>query len=245
MTGRIRLFCLPYAGGSAQRIYGTWSQRLPDWIDVVPVELPGRGGRIAERPVPLAEALVGDVLRQLLPVTTEPYALFGHSLGAMLAFEAARRLEHDHGRAPAHLMVSGFRAPDEPHQPDQDYRLPDGPFRQRLRELSGTPREVLEHEELMDLLVPVLRADFAAVGRWRYQPSAPLSCPLTVFGGRADAEAPPDTLPGWRRQTSADCQVRLLPGHHFFVNDATNELLPVLADRLTQTWLVAGFERSR
>jgi surfactin synthase thioesterase subunit len=163
----------------------------------------------------------------------------------MLAFEAARRLEHDHDRPPVHLMVSGFQAPDVPREPDLDHLLPDAEFRQRLRELHGTPREVLDHDELMDLLVPVLRADFAAVDGWRYRPVAPLSCPITVFGGLSDPEAPVDTLDGWRRQTTADCQVRLLPGHHFFIHEAADTLLPIVADRLERDRLVAGPGRSR
>lgn len=229
MTAPVRLFCLPFAGGSAVRIYGGWKRRLPASIEVVPLELPGRGTRIGEMPLPRADALVADALRQVLPRSHEPFALFGHSLGAALAFGMARALEHEHGRPPVHLMVSGFQAPDLPAPDDPAYLLPDDQFKARLRDLDGTPPEILDNDDLMELLLPVLRADFAAIGQWRYQESKPLSVPITVFGGESDPEAPPHTLGGWSRQTTSACQVHVLPGNHFFVTDAAEKLLPLVA----------------
>jgi medium-chain acyl-[acyl-carrier-protein] hydrolase len=241
----LRLFCLPYAGGSAAAIYGRWSRQLDARTEVIPVELAGRGARIAETPVPSAAVMVNDALRAVLPCSQEPFALFGHSLGAVLAFEMARRLEHEYGRPPAHLFVSGFGAPDEPATPDLAYLLPEHEFRDRLRDLSGTPREVLDNDDLMELVLPVLRADFAAIAQWRFSPGPPLSCPVTVFGGLADPEVEVATLAGWQRQTTASCEVRLLPGQHFYINESPDLLLPTVTSRLHSTWPAASHERSR
>jgi len=241
----MRLFCLPYAGGSAVAIYGRWARQLPAGTEVIPVELPGRGSRIGETPVPSAAAMITDALRTVLPYRDEPFALFGHSLGAVLVFEMARRLEHEYGRPPVHLFVSGFGAPDEPVTPDLAYLLPDREFRDRLHALAGTPREVLDNDDLMELVLPTLRADFAAIAQWRYRPGPPLSCPVTAFGGLADPEVAVASLAGWERQSTASCEVRLLPGTHFYINESPDLLLPAIASRLHDTWPVASHERSR
>ncbi len=214
------------------RLYGPWRARLAEHAEVVPVELPGRGTRIHERPVTRVEDLVADVRRQILPSAGRPFAVFGHSLGGILAFELARVLEHQHGILPRHLLVSGTGVPDGRRLSDSDFLLPDRQFRARLRELNGTPPEVLDSDELMDLLLPVLRADFAAAARWRYRPSRPLSCPVTVFGGTSDREVAAEALHGWSRHTTASCRVHLLPGDHFFLHEPTDSLLRLVADRI-------------
>lgn len=228
---RTLLFCLPYAGGSAMRVYGRWHRDLPDNIEVVPVEFPGRGARIAEAPLTTVDAIALDVLGPLLDRIDRPYALFGHSLGATVAFELARRLEHLHGRPATHLFVSGHRAPQLPPPVDgqYDYTLPDAEFRARLRELAGTPEEVLAHDELLDLVIPILRADFEAADTYRWRPGPRLSCPLTVYGGADDPEAPPDSLPPWSALTSGPSEVRVLPGQHFFLHEQQATLLKGLA----------------
>lgn len=224
------LFCLPYAGGSAMRVYGRWQRELPEQIEVVPVELAGRGARIAETPLTDVPAITADVLGTLLDRIDRPYAIFGHSLGALVAYELTRRLEHLHGRPATHLFVSGHRAPQLPRPPGQyDYRLPDAAFRERLRELAGTPEEVLVHEELLDLVIPILRADFEAADTYRWRPGPRISCPLTVYGGADDPEAPPDTLADWSALTSDRCEVRVLPGRHFFLDDDPAALLKGIA----------------
>ncbi|GAA2710487.1 thioesterase II family protein [Micromonospora olivasterospora] len=229
---RTLLFCLPYAGGSAMRIYGRWHRELPDSIEVVPVEYAGRGARIADTPLTSVDAITADIIGVLLGRIDRPYAIFGHSLGALVAFELARRLEHLHGRPATHLFVSGQRAPQLPHPMAQyDYQLPEPEFKERLRELAGTPEEVLANEELLNLVTPVLRADFEAADTYQYRPGPRMSCPLTVYGGADDPEAPPDTLPDWSALTSGPCDVRVLPGQHFFLNDEQATVLKgIVAD---------------
>lgn len=230
---RVLLFCLPYAGGSAMRVYGRWQRELPDGVEVVPVELAGRGARIVETPLTGVDAITADVLPTVLDRIDRPYALFGHSLGALVAFELARRLEHLHGRPATHLFVSGHIPPQHPQPPGRyDYRLPDAQFRERLRELAGTPEEVLAHDELLNLVIPVLRADFEAADTYRWRPGPRISPPLTVYGGADDPEAPPGTLPDWAALTTGGCDVRVLPGGHFFLNDEQATVLKGIAEDL-------------
>lgn len=217
---RVRLFCLPYAGGSGLRVYHPWQGLMPDGVDVRPLELPGRGSRMSETLCTSVDTLVDDLVPTVLSALGPgPYALFGHSMGGLLAFELARRLEHVHRRPPAHLLVSAYEAPDLPREPDQDHLLPDPEFRARLRDLVGTPQEILDNDDLMEILTPVLRADFTVTGTYRLtSPWLTLSCPLTVFGGLDDPEAPPHTLRAWQHRTTGPFRLRLLPGDHFFVN---------------------------
>lgn len=227
------LLCFPYAGGSAMRIYREWVRPLAGTAEVVPVELPGRGARLGEALLTRVDELADDALRTVLPRLDRPYALFGHSLGALVAFELARKLEHRHARPALHLFVSGHEAPHLNLQKHNDYLLPSAEFKARLRELAGTPEEVLAEEELLELLVPIIRADFEAADTYTYRAAPPLSCPMTVYGGTDDPEAPPDTLPEWAQQTQAVTEVRVLPGNHFFLHHQQSRLLSGVGDDLS------------
>lgn len=228
------MFCFPYAGGSATRIYGDWGEGLPGGPEVVPVEIPGRGARILEPPVDSVPGLVEDALARLLPATDRPFVLFGHSLGAMMAYELAQRLVGRYGLVPELVCLSGLSGPDTPRKPDLDYLLPEPRFRARLRELGGTPPEILDDDELMEVLLPVLRADFAAADTWQPAEGDPLPCPLAVFGGADDPEAPPATLAGWRHRTAGRFESRVFPGDHFFLHGpARAALLAAVGRALT------------
>jgi surfactin synthase thioesterase subunit len=231
VTG-LRLYCLPYAGGSAERIYARWPDRLPA-VEVVPMELPGRGSRVEERPVPLADGLVAGIVRQILPWRETPFALFGHSLGAMLAVEVARVLEHRHGLPALALFVSGAGAPGASDEPGPaDWLLPDDEFRDRLRELAGTPPAVLADDELMAMFLPVLRADFAAAGQLCRRGGRPVSAPITVFGGDSDSEVPVARLAGWAAHSTVDCEVQVVPGGHFFLDESSEQVVADVGRRL-------------
>jgi medium-chain acyl-[acyl-carrier-protein] hydrolase len=232
VTARATLFCLPYAGGSALSVFRSWAQRLPDTIDLRPVELPGRGGRIRERVISRWEGLLDDVLATMRRQTGGPCALYGHSLGALLAFECARRLRRDGSPEVVELFVSGHRAPHLPLPVPPMHALPRAEFIDRLRDYDATPEAVLQNVELMDLFEPILRADLTLSESYVFVDDGPLDCPIVVFGGRDDPHADLDALYAWERHTTAGCSVRVYPGGHFFINQFESDIVKFLATEL-------------
>jgi medium-chain acyl-[acyl-carrier-protein] hydrolase len=230
---RLRLFCFPYAGGSAS-IYRPWSNDLAPDVEVWPVQLPGRGSRLGEpaftRLPPLLHALA-DVLR---PHLKRPFAFFGHSMGALIGFELARLLRRDHGVEPVHLIVSGRSAPQLAVEDLPGPELPDDRFLQELRQRYGSPQPELEDPELLELMLPTLRADVAACRHYFYTPEPPLTCPVTAFGGLLDREVDRTRLEAWREQTSSRFAVRMLPGDHFFLLTDRPLFLRALSQELYQ-----------
>jgi medium-chain acyl-[acyl-carrier-protein] hydrolase len=223
-NARLRLICLPFAGGGASR-YREWPAHLPDDVEVVPIQPPGRENRFGEPAVDSMELLASQLLDELISYLDRPFALFGHSMGALIAFELTRRLR-PLGLEPAHFFVSGHKAPHLPdHRPAGRHALPDREFVAAIRTLNGIPPEVLASEDLMSLLLPTLRSDFKLVETYVYRPQAPLRCPVSVFGGLQDTEASHDELAAWSRHTTGPVEVHLLPGDHFFVNSARMSVL--------------------
>lgn len=216
---RLRLLCFPYAGGAAT-LYRTWPDLLAPTVDVCPVELPGRGVRFAEPAIHdmtrLCDGLAATI-EQLFDGV--PVALFGHSMGARIAFEIARRFD---GRI-LHLFASGSPAPDtrsrqgapSGHKPTA--QLTDAELKQRLRDLGGTPPEILADDELMVRALPVVRADFMLIEQYRAEPRSRVSCPITVFAGMDDPGASPSAAATWQLHTSAACRVVELEAGHFFL----------------------------
>jgi medium-chain acyl-[acyl-carrier-protein] hydrolase len=229
-AARLRLFCFPYAGGGAS-VYRSWGDELPAEIDVCPVQLPGREGRIREPAARSMDELVDATAEGLAAeLDAGPFALFGHSMGAVAAYELARRRRDAGAPEPLHLFASARSAPGTPRLDEPIHDLPPERFRQRLRELDGTPAQVLAHPELMALLEPLLRADFAVNETWEPQPAEPLSCPLTAVGGLGDDHVPRQHLEAWRGATRGAFKLHLLPGDHFFLNGpARGDLLRIVA----------------
>ena len=228
---RLRLFCFPYAGGGAS-IYRTWSDELPPEVEVCPVQLPGRESRLIEpsftRFAPLLQAMNPFVQ----PYLDMPFAFFGHSMGAMIGFEFARYLRQRERLGPAHLFVSGCRAPQRFDFDSPIHDLPEPKFIEELRLLEGTPDKVLQHPELMELLIPVLRADFEMVETYSYTPEAPLDCPISAFGGLQDDEVSREDIEAWQQQTRSAFVARMFPGGHFFLHSNRAILLRMLAEDL-------------
>lgn len=229
MMPSTKLFCLPYAGGSA-RMFVDWSQALPSSIEVVPLELPGRGFRFDEPACDDLPRLVEDLRLLVLPRLDGPFAVFGHSLGAMLGFELLHALARD-GEKAVHFFPSGAGAPHIPSR-NPAPRFSDDALREHIRELGGTPEELLDNGELMELLMPALRADFLLADTYRPPPGATLSCPTTAFCGGTDDEAPAADVLAWREHVRAPFTVQILPGDHFFVHSARDELLARIASAL-------------
>jgi medium-chain acyl-[acyl-carrier-protein] hydrolase len=230
---RLRLFCFPYAGGAAT-IYRGWQSALPSHVEVLPVQLPGRGRRLNEPAYTSVGELVPAAAEALRPYFDMPFVLFGHSMGATISFELARHLRRERGLAPRRLLVSGRRAPHAPGTSPYTHDLPEPEFIKALRDLNGTPGEVTEHPELMALMLPLLRADFALSETYRCGEVTPLECPLSVYGGTRDADVTRAQLEAWRELTTGPFSLRLFPGDHFFLTSSEPLLLKAVAQELEQ-----------
>jgi medium-chain acyl-[acyl-carrier-protein] hydrolase len=230
-SAELRLFCFPYAG-AGPNIFRRWAQLLPPSVEVCGVVLPGRAYRLDERPRDRLGPLADELASVLLERPVGPFAFFGHSFGGLLCFEVARKLVRLGAPLPTELFVSGCPPPHlMPAEPDV-HGLPDRAFKERLRELGGTPVAVLECPELMDLLLPVLRADLEAFETHDHEPGPPLPIPMTIFGGANDRFVDEHALDEWRRYTRERFTVRVFPGDHFFLHSDEEAVAAAVAAAL-------------
>ena len=232
-SSRLNLFCFPYAGGGALAFRG-WQQFFPAGVEICPLQLPGREGRLRETPRTDLPTLVGEIGAAILPFLDRPFAFYGHSLGALVAFELARHLRRAHGVEPLHLFASGHRSPSTTDRGPVYSNLPKQEFVEALRRLNGTVKEVLDHPELLDLIIPILRADFALGESYTYEPGPPLACPISALGGLEDTDVRYEHLVDWQRETSAACRVRMFPGDHFFLRSAQPLLLQFISGEVQE-----------
>jgi medium-chain acyl-[acyl-carrier-protein] hydrolase len=233
-TARMRLFCFPYAGGGPH-VFRTWNSILPDWVELQVVQLPGHGTRILEQPYRSLPELLPDVVEAMLPMLDRPYAFFGHSLGALISYEIALRLQKQIPYLPSHLFVSAREAPHLPDTEEPIFQLPDEAFILKLKEYNGTPRQVLLNPELMEIFLPVLRADFQINETYQHLPGEKLRCPLTVIGGSNDTRIPVETLQAWEELSLQPVGLHIIPGDHFFLHTAQEELVQLIAGKLSDS----------
>jgi len=230
---KMRLFCFPYAGGSAQ-LYHKWGARLPSTVEVCPIQLPGRGNRMKDAPFQQLMPLVKAISTAILPYLRKPFCFFGHSMGAMIGFELTRLLQAEYGLQPVHLFVAGRTAPQivvtEPHT----YHLPEPEFLDSLHDLNGTPKELLANTELMQLMIPLLRADFEVCQTYSYVAGPRLKCPMTVYGGTQDEQVSLDAYEAWKEQTTGPFKLTMFDGDHFFIHSHQHQLLQTLSEELDQ-----------
>ena len=226
-VGRATLVCVPWAGGSAT-VYQPW-QQLTSQLDIVGVQLPGRSSRFAEPALSQVDDIADALLVQLAAVNGD-YALFGHSMGALVAYELAHRVHSTGARPPLALYVSGLPAPHIT-LPPPIYQLPEEELVRWLRHNGVFDDELTQSPELLRMLLPTLRADLAVVDTYRYRKRPPLPWPIRVFGGSDDAECRP-TLPDWSAHTSARCTVDEFPGGHFFLLDHLADIVARIESEL-------------
>ena len=227
---QLRLFCFAYAGGSAW-IFRDWAKQLPDTVELCAIELPGRGKRMMESALTNLPTLVQALGSAILPYVEGPFVCFGHSLGALVAFELCRWLRRTVQLSPAHLWVSAARAPHLPASADRPtmHTLSEAQFIAELQRYNGTPASVLDNAELMELMLPILRADFTILETYRHQPDAPLDCPITGFWGTQDGIVTEADVTAWETHT-AQFVSEMVVGEHFFLQqpDFLQRLLPRL-----------------
>lgn len=211
----VPLICLPYAGGGS-RSYESWQNLLPPKADPLTVRLAGRESRLDE---PLPEDLTVEAARcaaGLAPVLTGRFAVFGHSMGALLAYELAVALRERIRREPACLIVSGSAAPSRREHLKRYEHLDDAELRAEIEAMGGTNRELLDDAQAWALIRPVLRADLLMCDRYRMASAEPLSCPIVVYGARDDHDLPTEYLEMWREHTTGGFEKRIFPGNHFY-----------------------------
>ncbi|MGW0537944.1 thioesterase II family protein [Streptomyces sp. NPDC003032] len=221
---RHRLICFPHAGAGAGA-YAEWAALTPPEIELAAVQLPGRQNRIVEAPVTAVGPLVKVLTQALRPVMDGPFSFFGHSGGAVLAFEVARALHAKGGPRPSRLFLSAQSAPGTTGRVKQLHDLTDEDLAAEVVRLGGLEPEIAEDEDVMDALLPTLRADFDLWEHHEVGPGPRLDTPITVLSGAADPRAPRDTLDGWREQTDGAFDIRLYPGGHFYFLDDPAELV--------------------
>ena len=228
----IRLFCFPYAGGNSYA-YRNWGDHVAADIEIDPIELPGRGRRPGEPLIHSLPELARDGLGQIGARLHEPYALYGHSLGACVAYLVARQVLRQSLPPPLHLFVSGRNAPTVSRDDnDQRHLLPREQFVDMLREMGGSPEEILTDPELMDYFEPIIRADFRADAEFVHEDEPPLDVPITVMMSPDDGETTPAAVQEWQRVTTRKIALHQLSGGHFFIYDHTPEVGRILSTGL-------------
>lgn len=232
-SARLRLFCFPYAGVGAS-IYFPWTSRVHPAVEVAAVQLPGREGRIGEKPIDRLSRLAPEAARYLLPMLDRPYAFFGHSMGALVGYEVARSLQSENVSGPVHLFVSGRRAPERRDGLPPVHALPDREFVDEVsRRWNGIPPALLGEKELLDLLLPTLRADVAVIETYEHVERDRLACPISVFGGAEDRTTSREDLLAWQGHTDRAFKLSMLPGNHFFIRSQQDAIVAsVVADLL-------------
>ncbi|MCY7296759.1 thioesterase II family protein [Alteromonas sp. a30] len=213
---QLRLICFPYAGGNANT-FGQWSDTLYNNVEVVAIQPPGRANRLSEPAFDNMQDLVDALMQHFPSVLDKPYMLFGHSMGARVAFEVLLACVERDLPLPKHFIASGSRAVQIPDLDKLTTGLSDDAFIERLRDLEGTPEVLLQNAELMELFLPLLRAEFTLSESYRFEGDVQLDVPLTVFGGVEDSGVDKDRLLAWQQHFVPEMNLSMFPGGHFFL----------------------------
>lgn len=227
----LRLVCFPHAGAGVSA-FRSWPALVPADIEIWGVQLPGRENRFLEPPLKSMPPIIASVAVEMRQMSDMPVAFFGHSMGSLIAFETARLLRQSAGVQPMALLVSGNRPPHLQEQGVKTHTLPDKDFLLALESMNGIPPEILNNPELLELLIPVLRADLSVCQTYLYAPAEPLACPIVAFGGRDDPQACPELLAEWGAHTTAGFRTQILPGGHFYLQTSESLFLEKLSAEL-------------
>ncbi|MFN6571716.1 SDR family NAD(P)-dependent oxidoreductase [Dendronalium sp. ChiSLP03b] len=226
-NARLRLFCLPYIGGSSST-FRDWSKQLPSEIEVCAVQLPGGADRLSEEPFKALNLLVETLASVMLPNLDKPFAFYGHSLGATIAFELARYLRREIGKIPVHLFVAALQAPQLPHPYPCVTQLSDSEALEKAS-LLDFPESFWQNRNLMRLLLPSLKAGILISQNYTYSQQEPLDCPISAFGGVQDKVITQEHLQAWRNQTCSTFKLQIFPGNHLFLHSDQNLLLSAIS----------------
>jgi len=231
---RLRLFCFPYAGGGAS-IFHAWANTLPSDIETVGIQMPGIESRIMEPPIESISLVVQTLLSEIYSKCDKSFVFFGHSLGALICFELTRHLKRRYGLQPLHMFVAGIHAPHILNRKSPIHDLPETDFLEMLQgRYSGIPEEILRNPDILQLVLPGLKASLKMYECYRYQGDEPLDCGITAFGGSQDKNTLREDLEAWRLQTKRSFTLHMFPGSHFFINSEQKQFLRTLSSELTE-----------
>jgi medium-chain acyl-[acyl-carrier-protein] hydrolase len=231
-NSRCRLFCLPHSGSGASQFL-SWQKFLPPVLDICPVQLPGRENRLREAPLTQIRRIAEILAAELMLYLDRPFILYGSSTGALIAFELARELRKQKIGPPLSLYALARPAPHLPQTDDPLHQLPDAMFLAELtRRFNGMSPLILQDRELMELLLPTLRADVTALETYVYQPEAPLDCPIHAFGGSLDSTTTEDGLQGWRLHTKGSFDLKMFHGDHFFIRSNQQSIFQAISKEI-------------
>lgn len=228
-TGAVRLFLFPFAGGNATAFL-PWQALLGPDVELRVAQLPGHGARLFEPPAVDLDPLVDELAGAVAELADRPFLFYGHSLGALVAFEVARRLRRTGSPEPVSLWVSGAEGPQTRHIKRELHQLEQAELIEALREYNGTAPEMLDDQELMELVLPGIRADFALNERYVYRPEPPLNLPIHVLLGESDEFVVLERAAGWARESSWPASERRFEGDHFFLNPQAETIAGLIAE---------------
>jgi len=231
---KITLYCLPFAGGNALS-YRDFQTHVTEQVHIKPLDLPGHGKRIKEPLLTKLETIVDDLFHQVQEdIKNQPYAIYGHSMGALLGYLLTKHILSTGLPTPRHLFLSGKEGPSKTNDKPHKHRLPKTDFFDKINELGGIPPEILEHAELMDFFEPILRADFKAIETYVYHPTPPMDMPITFLHGLTDPEVSENELQAWQQETRQPISIKKFKGSHFFIFDHLPQIGQLFSHTLTR-----------
>ncbi|MDJ0287732.1 MULTISPECIES: thioesterase II family protein [Bacillus] len=224
---KIRLFCFPYAGGGSS-LYKKWESSE---VEIVSVQLPGRENRFKECAFSDLETLLECLIEEISPFLDKSFAFFGHSMGALVSFELARKLRKNKMMLPSYLFLSAFSAPSI-YKGKGIHNLDDEALINEIINLNGTPKEIAANTDLMRLFLPLLRSDFSIIDNYKYVSEPKLSVPMMIFGGLEDS-IPRSDLIQWQVETNESFNLTFLPGDHFYIHDEKDNIIDIIDKELS------------
>jgi len=229
----INLFCFPFAGGNKYS-YQKYMEKAPSFLHIIPMEYPGRGARMKEPLISDIEVLVNDLYSQIQKTIDQAdYAIYGHSMGGLIAYLVARKLIENNQKPPAHLFITGTSGPSSPSRSTKSrHLLPKAAFIQELKDLDGMPDEILQNEDLLGYIEPILRADFKMCETYQYYDCDPLNIPITVITGMEE-EIDIADIHLWQKETQSVVDFRQISGKHFFIFKNPRLIVDIIAKKLS------------
>lgn len=232
MKKTIQLFCLPFAGGNKYS-YREFAEKAPSFLSLITLEYPGRGTRMKDPLVSDISEVVNDMYRQISPlIGDQPYAIYGHSLGGLIAYLLTLKLMENNKMLPVHLFITGTTGPSSISRTEKKrHLLEKKEFIEEIRELDGMPEEILNSEELLHYFEPILRSDFKVSENYIYQQHPPLNIPVTVITGTEENMELAD-IQLWQKETTHPVDFKRMPGKHFFIFQHAFKIVEIISKKL-------------